>query len=801
MEQPFSGKIKKESFSTLQRKHYYLNVSRGIFKQGSSMAGNPIKVLFVEDNEDHAFLVIHELKKGGYDPLLKRVETLEDVRSSLDSEKWDVILCDYSLPGFNGVDVIEEYRKRDLDYPFIIVSGEIGEDTAVTLMKRGAHDYVFKGNLSPLLPVIEREIREAENRKKRREIEELQRAEAIKFRAMIDSSYDAITLFDDDILIECNATTPQIFKVPNSDTIIGKSIYSLVPDKQADGTLSRDFFSKIITSAKQGMAQDVECIINRFDGSTFDVELTLTILNLPEGPRIQATFRDISERKKAERSMHEQMETIKELQQQEMTMINQNPLPLLLMDLKLKIQKVNASFLEMSGYSEQQLLSMRANDFKVLEKSGSGLRDALTTKKAVTGQLIVEFPTGVHHIEQDIIPLLDKHHEVVSVMSTYKDKTEEIRKEKEIQRMMKEAEEHANLLDIAAQDIGEAFALVSNGDMTTEILKRENDPLLLVKDNANKTIAELRKALQKVSRVSTSVSENMGEISKGSSDIAQATQAVAKNTMQSSEIGKNLIEHMEDITNQISTLSASNEEITSTSQEVLRHARDVATRGGQAQTLGNEANDKMGLVMKIAQESVEDIDELNSQIREINKIVKMINDIAGQINLLALNAAIEAARAGDAGRGFAVVAGEVKNLAADARKATDHIADVITAIQRSSEKTSTAIRSSHSEIAIGVESVNKTIESLNIMVSGASEVTRDMGEIVRAIEDQANIATSIVNTARDGINLTQDNLTQIEELSALAESVSASVQEINSAIVEVEELSGELRTQIQAFKI
>lgn len=86
------------------------------------MAGNPIKVLFVEDNEDHAFLIIHELKKGGYDPTLKRVDTIEDVRSSLDSNEWDVVLCDYSLPGFNGVDVIEEYRKRNLDYPFIIVS-------------------------------------------------------------------------------------------------------------------------------------------------------------------------------------------------------------------------------------------------------------------------------------------------------------------------------------------------------------------------------------------------------------------------------------------------------------------------------------------------------------------------------------------------------------------------------------------------------------------------------------------------------------------------------------------------------
>lgn len=765
------------------------------------MAGSPIKVLFIEDNEDHAFLINHELKKGGYDPTLKRVDTMEDVRSSLDLEGWDVLLCDYSLPGFNGVNVIEEYRKRNLDYPFIVVSGEIGEDTAVTLMKLGAHDYVFKGNLSPLVPVIEREIRESENRQKRREIEELQRAEAIKFRAMVDSSYDAITLFDDDILIECNATTPKIFRVPESDSMVGKSIYSFAPESQADGTPSKIFLNKAFTTTKQGIPQSLECILNRFDGTPFDVELTLTLLTLPEGPRVQATFRDISERKKAEREMHNQMETIKELQQQEMTMINQNPLPLLLMNLKLKILKVNASFLEMSGYTEQQLLLMSASDFKVLEKSGHGLRDALKTKKAVTGYIVVDFPTGVHHIEQDIIPLLDKDQEVVSVMSTYKDKTNEIEKEQEIQRMIKEAKDHADLLDIAAKDIGEAFALVSNGDMTTEILKRENDPLVAVKENANKTIAALRKALQEVSRVSSSVSENMEEISKGSSDIAIATQAFAKNTMQSSDIGKNLISHMEDITNQISNLSASNEEITSTSQEILRHAKDVATKGNDAQTLGNEANNKMELVIKIAQESVEDIDELNQQIREINKIVKMINDIAGQINLLALNAAIEAARAGDAGRGFAVVAGEVKNLAADARNATEHIGDVINAIQRSSEKTSAAIRSSHTEIASGVESVNKTIESLNSMVIGASEVTRDMGEIVRAIEDQADIATAVVNTAQEGISLTRDNLTQIEELSALSESVSASVQEINSAILEVEGLSGELRSQIELFKI
>jgi len=499
--------------------------------------------------------------------------------------------------------------------------------------------------------------------------------------------------------------------------------------------------------------------------------------------------------------MKEQMETIRELQQQEMTMINQNPLPLLLMNLDLQILKVNDSFLRMSGYSESQLLAMKAHDFKVLEKSGMGLRDALKTKKAVTGNLVVEFPTGVHHIEQDIIPLLDKHTEVVSVMSTYKDKTGEIKKEKEIQRMMQESRDHADALDMSAKDLAVAFEAVSAGDLTTHILIRESDPLLVVKNDAKKTVGALRASLLEANRVSTDVSDTMEDISRGSESIAQAAVRVVETVQRSAETGQDLMTHIEAITDQISTLSASNEEITSTSQEILTHAQDVTVRGSEAQTLGNEANLRMDAVKRIAQESVEDIDELNTQIREINKIVKMINDIAGQINLLALNAAIEAARAGDAGRGFAVVAGEVKNLAADARRATDHISEVITAIQRSSEKTSTAIRSSHSEIAHGVESVTRTIGSLNQMVNGASQVTRDMQEIVRAIEDQATISSSVVRTAQEGMRLTTENLAQVEEVSTLAAQVSASVEEINSAISEVNDLTGELKREIQKFRM
>ncbi len=471
--------------------------------------GNLLRVLLVEDNEDHAFLVMHELKKGGYTTDFLRVDALQAVRESLDSKEWDVLLCDYSLPGFTGMDVLSEYTARAMDIPFIIISGEIGEDTAVSLMKSGAHDYVFKGNLKPLVPVIQREVRESENRKKNRANEQLREAEARKYRAMIDAAYDAITLVDKDILVECNATTLEIFGIADGQTIIGKSIRDLAPPTQPDGGDSVRFFRSRYDDADKGIPQNFECVLNRSDGSHFDAEVTLKVLDLPEGRRTQATFRDISERKRVEREMKDQMETIRELQQQEMTMINQNPLPLLLMDhTDLRIMKVNESFLQMSGYSENQLLSMKARDFKIIEKSGMGLREALKTKKAVTGHLVVDFPAGIHHIEQDTIPLLDKHNDVSSVMSTYKDRTGEILKEQEIKRMIKESEDHSEALDQSAKDLAIAFEEVSAGDLTVQIVIRDEDPLNVVKRDATKTVKALKDALLQVNRVSSVRDQN-----------------------------------------------------------------------------------------------------------------------------------------------------------------------------------------------------------------------------------------------------------------------------------------------------
>src|SRR4051812_20361979 len=128
----------------------------------------PLHILLVEDNDDDALLLKYELQRGGYDVTFERVQNGQDFTSALVRQKWDVILSDYSLPAFNAPAALKVVQELNLDIPFIIVSGTVGEDTAVAAMKAGAHDFFAKDKLKLLMPAIEREMREAEDRRKRR---------------------------------------------------------------------------------------------------------------------------------------------------------------------------------------------------------------------------------------------------------------------------------------------------------------------------------------------------------------------------------------------------------------------------------------------------------------------------------------------------------------------------------------------------------------------------------------------------------------------------------------------------------
>ena len=100
----------------------------------------PLKVLFVEDSEDDVLLVLREIKRGGYGVMFERVDTLEGMRSALSKGKWDIILSDYTMPHFSAQEALSLFKEMELDIPFIVVSGAIGQQTAVELMKAGADE-------------------------------------------------------------------------------------------------------------------------------------------------------------------------------------------------------------------------------------------------------------------------------------------------------------------------------------------------------------------------------------------------------------------------------------------------------------------------------------------------------------------------------------------------------------------------------------------------------------------------------------------------------------------------------------
>ena len=141
-------------------------------------ASESLRLILVEDSEDDARLILHELRRGGYTVTARRVDTPQALASVLVDGEWDLVISDHNLPQFSAPEALRLVREDARDLPFIIVSGSMGEDLAVAAMKAGAADYLVKGQLTRLAPAVRRELADAEQRRQRAQAEEtLQRTE------------------------------------------------------------------------------------------------------------------------------------------------------------------------------------------------------------------------------------------------------------------------------------------------------------------------------------------------------------------------------------------------------------------------------------------------------------------------------------------------------------------------------------------------------------------------------------------------------------------------------------------------
>ena len=143
--------------------------------------GRPLSVLVVEDSEDDELLLLRCLRRAGFEPVWQRVDTPSAMASALQSNSWELVISDHDMPRFSAPEALALLRQHGFDLPFIIVSGSIGEEAAVQAMKLGAHDYIVKGQLTRLPAAIERELKDAQERRARRVAED-----EIRFLAYYD---------------------------------------------------------------------------------------------------------------------------------------------------------------------------------------------------------------------------------------------------------------------------------------------------------------------------------------------------------------------------------------------------------------------------------------------------------------------------------------------------------------------------------------------------------------------------------------------------------------------------------------
>ncbi len=190
----------------------------------SATGGVPLRVLLVEDSSADAALVMRALRDGGFDPDVCRVETAGQMNAALDERMWDVVVADYSLPRFSGPAALAVLHQRPTDVPFIVVSGAIGEDAAVAMMKAGAHDYLLKDRLARLAPAVRRELQEAAIRERdRRAQEERERLLARERRARAEAEA-AVRLRDEFLVAAAHELKTPLTSLLASTQLLGRQL-------------------------------------------------------------------------------------------------------------------------------------------------------------------------------------------------------------------------------------------------------------------------------------------------------------------------------------------------------------------------------------------------------------------------------------------------------------------------------------------------------------------------------------------------------------------------------------------------
>jgi two-component system, cell cycle sensor histidine kinase and response regulator CckA len=308
----------------------------------------PLRILIVDDSADDAFLIIRHLQRE-FTPQFERVETAEGMRSALAKEEWQIVISDYVMPKFSGLAALQILQEQGFDLPFIMVSGQMGEDLAVEAMRAGAHDFLVKDRLSRLIPAVKRELKESSVRSKRMLAEEALSATEARFKSLVEQSLVGIFMLQDELLTYVNPKFGEIFGYRPEQLIEKMTLLELV---------ARDDQVPVITQflgpLKEG-EQNLHFFLRgrRSDNTFIDLEVNGAKTEQHGRAALIGTILDITERKRAEAELGKLSQAVE-----------QSPVSVLITDLTGNIEYVNPKFVEVTGFSREEALGRNVNMLK-----------------------------------------------------------------------------------------------------------------------------------------------------------------------------------------------------------------------------------------------------------------------------------------------------------------------------------------------------------------------------------------------------------------------------------------------------
>jgi len=310
-----------------------------------------LRIVLIEDNPDDALLVVREVEHAGYAVQAQRVQTAEELRAALAQGTLDLVLADYSLPHFSATEGLAILKETGLDVPFIIVSGCIGEEMAVQLMKDGAADYMMKDHLPRLGPVVQRELRDADERRRKRDAERSLAESEKRYRLLVENQTD--------LIIKTDPKGRFLYATPTYCALFGKSLQELTTSSYQP-KIHPDDVSAVAGAIAGLFHPPYSC---RYEARAMTVDGWRWIEWVPRAEldsqdtivALLGSGRDITDRKHAEEETQRERAFFDRL-------VETAPEGIAISDTQGRVLRVNAEFVRMFGYGVDEVVGQFLDD-------------------------------------------------------------------------------------------------------------------------------------------------------------------------------------------------------------------------------------------------------------------------------------------------------------------------------------------------------------------------------------------------------------------------------------------------------